>query len=285
MSIFDKFEKEFDAQITNYTKWPVYPPSSDPHFHNGYELYFLFSGSTKYIIENNTYEIEEGDIVWIPPYIDHKTQPNNTERHKRLLFWIIPHYLEDCLKDNKELSDFYHHYRVIRTTTRDVKLFRKFSNLLLEEYFTEEAAMSGEVIKGLLLSLLVHLKRMYERNTRDSKGNQSGSEDNTSYSLNLLISYINTHYAEDITLASLAEQVNMNPVYISSLFKKNFGFTFKEYLLKLRITKATQLLKSSSSTVEAIAFECGFRSSNHFCKTFKRLVGMSPLMFRNIDNE
>ena len=43
--------------------------------------------------------------------------------------------------------------------------------------------------------------------------------------------YINANFSSDLTLASLAEQVNMNPVYISSLFKKNFGFTFKEYLL------------------------------------------------------
>ena len=255
------------------------------HFHNGYELYFLFSGSTKYIIENNIFEIDEGDIVWIPPYIDHKTQPNNTERHKRLLFWVLPHYLEDCLKDNKELFDFYHHYRVIKTTQRDVKLFRKFSNLLLEEHFNEDSSTSDDVIKGLLLALLVHLKRMYERNMRNSNDKLSSSDDNASYILNLLLSYISTYFSEDITLATLAEQVNMNPVYISSLFKKNFGFTFKEYLLKLRIEKATHLLKTTGSTVEAIAFECGFRSSNHFCKTFKRLVGMSPLMFRNIDNE
>lgn len=145
--------------------------------------------------------------------------------------------------------------------------------------------MSSKVIKGLLLSLLVHLKRMYERNMQNSSNKQSSSEDNASYILNQLISYIDNHFSEDITLASLAEQVDMNPVYISSLFKKNFGFTFKEYLLKLRIEKATQLLKITSSTVEKIAFECGFHSSNHFCKTFKRLVGMSPLMFRNIDNE
>jgi len=101
----------------------------------------------------------------------------------------------------------------------------------------------------------------------------------------MLISYINTNFSSELTLASLAEQVNMNPVYISSLFKKNFGFTFKDYLLKLRIDKATQLLKNTSATVESIAFECGFSSSNHFCKTFKRLVGMSPLMFRNLDKE
>lgn len=120
---------------------------------------------------------------------------------------------------------------------------------------------------------------------RNSNDKLSSSDDNASYILNLLLSYISTYFSEDITLATLAEQVNMNPVYISSLFKKNFGFTFKEYLLKLRIEKATHLLKTTSSTVEVIAYECGFRSSNHFCKTFKRLVGMSPLMFRNIDNE
>lgn len=285
MSMFDKFEKDFDAQITNYTKWPVVAQRSMPHFHNGYELYFLFSGSTKYIIENNVYEISDGDIVWIPPYVDHRTQPNNTERHKRLLFWISSQLLEDALKENKELFDFFHHYHVIKTTTRDIKTFRKFSNLLLEEHFAENAPMSEDVIKGLLSALLVHLKRMFECNAPSNVDTKTRSDDNTNYIMNLLLSYINTNFSSDITLAALSEQVNMNPVYISSLFKKTFGFTFKEYLLKLRIEKATQLLKSTTSTVETISYECGFRSSNHFCKTFKRLMGMSPLMFRNIDNE
>jgi len=284
MSIFDKLEKNFDVQITNYAKWPIH---SEPHFHNGYELYFLFWGSTKYIFEDKTYEINEGDIVWIPPYIDHKTRPNNLERHKRLLFYIMPQFFEDCLKDDKELYDFFHYYRIIRTTPRDVKLFRRFSNLLLEEHFENENndSMSDTIIRGLFISLLAHLKRIYEQNLEQSNELQPKGEYSTSYTLNMLISYINTNFSSELTLASLAEQVNMNPVYISSLFKKNFGFTFKDYLLKLRIDKATQLLKNTSATVESIAFECGFSSINHFCKTFKRLVGMSPLMFRNLDKE
>ncbi|MBQ7793289.1 MAG: AraC family transcriptional regulator [Clostridia bacterium] len=281
MSKFDKLEKEFDVQITNYAKWPTH---SDPHFHNGYELYYLFFGSTKYIVENITAEINEGDIVWIPPYIDHKTRPNNVERHKRMLFYISTEFFEDCLKDNKELFEFFHHFRIIRTTSGDVQRFRRYANLLLEEHFAHGLPMSDTVIKGLLISLLVHLKRMYDRNIKQQSQEPDDGEA-PSYTLNLLLSHINTNFSQELTLASLAEQVNMNPVYISSLFKKNFGFTFKEYLLKLRIEKATSLLKESNSTVENIALECGFSSSNHFCKTFKKLMGMSPMMFRNIEKE
>lgn len=282
MSIFDKHDKEFDVQIANYAKWHTY---SDMHFHNGYELYFLFWGSTKYIFEDKTYEIEEGDIVWIPPYIDHKTRPNNMERYKRMLFNISPQLLEECLGDNNELFDFFRHYRVIHTTQNDVNLFRRLSNLILEEHFSEERKDTNLVIKSLFLSLLVHIKRMYERNADSEDKDTDFDERNSSYVLNLLLSHIDNNYYLDLKLSSLAEQVNMSPVYISSLFKKNFGFTFKEYLLKLRIDKATQLLKETKDTVENIAYKCGFKSSNHFCKTFKRFVGMSPLTFRNIDKE
>ncbi len=280
--MFEKHEKDFDVQIANYAKWHTY---SDMHFHNGYELYFLFWGSTKYVFEDKTYVIDEGDIVWIPPYIDHKTRPNNIERHKRMLFNISSQLVEECLKDNIELFDFFRHYRVIRTTPNDVNLFRRLSNLLLEEHFADADQMSSTVINGLLVSLLAHLKRIYEKNIEREEIEAHADEHSSSYVLNLLISYINANFWSELTLSSLAEQVNMNPVYISSLFKKNFGFTFKEYLLKLRIDKATQLLKGTNDTVESIAYQCGFKSSNHFCKTFKRLVGTSPLMFRNIDKE
>lgn len=284
MSRFEKVENDFYAQITNYIKWPVHHTTASPHYHNVYELYFLFSGSTKYVIADDmVYEISEGDIVWIPPYINHQTQPNDIERHKRLLFWISPQFFDNLFDSEKELYDFFNFHRVIKTTSRDVKLFRKYSNLLMEEYFADNAKHHDDVIKGLLLSLLVQLKRMYENNL--VLQNDLSPDNTTLHNLNLLISYINTNFSFDITLETLSEQVNMNPVYISSLFKKNLGFTFKEYLVKLRIKKATQLLKNSSDSIENIAFECGFHSSNHFCKTFKSLVGMSPSMFRNIDKE
>ena len=285
ISVFEKFEKDFYAQISSHAKWPVDPLITTPHFHDGYELYCLYSGSTKYIIEQTTYEVDEGDIVWIPPYTDHKTLPNKTERHKRLLIWTLAPYLESCLKNSKELAEFYRHHRVIKTTPREVQIFKKITNLLLMEYFSKQHANRETIMSGMLVSLLTFVKHTYERNNKDYNIRQTSSSNDSKYIPNMLMSYIDSHFSEDISLTDLAEQVNMNPSYVSSLFKRSFGFTFKEYLVKLRIEKAKQLLKSTNSTVESIAQECGFRSINLFCKTFKNSVGISPMMFRNIDDE
>lgn len=280
MSKYDTLESEFDIQITNHSKWLAY---SDAHFHNGYELYFLFFGRTKYIIEDIVEEINPGDIVWIPPYIDHKTRPTDMEQHKRMLFYISIDFYNQTVGNYPELVEFFRHYRIIHTQPNEAKLFRRYANLLLEELFAEASDMRGIISKGLFLSLLAQLKRMHDRN--GSANASPGKAPSSKHTMNLLMSYINTNYSKAISLDSLAEQINMNPAYISSLFKKTFGFSFKEYLVKLRIEKATKLLKQTNMTVEKIALECGFSSSNHFCKTFKRLVGTPPMMFRAIDRE
>lgn len=281
ISNITKYDKNFFAQITNYSKWPVDPFRNPPHHHDEYELYFLFYGSVNYIIDNDTYDVDSGNVVWIPPYTDHKTLPFKSERHKRLLFWISSEWLNDCLKDHKELAEFYSKHRIIKMSQKNITLFRKISNLLLQEYYSKRKKLhSDDAIKGILTAILVHLKQ----SSQVIEG-QTSLSNSANYVPDKLMAYVNTHFTEDISLTTLAEQVNMNPIYVSSLFKKNFGITFKDYRLKLRIDKAKQLLKDTNLTVEAIAADCGFHSNNLFCKTFKREVGMSPLSFRNNDNE
>lgn len=98
--------------------------------------------------------------------------------------------------------------------------------------------------------------------------------------INKSISYISRHYNNDITLKSVSQDVGINSAYFSSLFKKEVGICFTEYVLKLRTEHAKQLLKVTNMPIVDIAAELGFDSQSYFSSVFKKHIGMTPRQYR-----
>lgn len=91
---------------------------------------------------------------------------------------------------------------------------------------------------------------------------------------------INEQYAGGITLESAAESVYVSPHYLSMLFKKDTGITFKEYLINYRITKAKELLMDQSLKIYQVAEMVGYGDWRYFSEVFKRITGQSPAQYR-----
>lgn len=91
--------------------------------------------------------------------------------------------------------------------------------------------------------------------------------------------YLEVHYSEEITLESVAEQVNISPQYFSKLIKKNTGFNFIDWLSMLRVKKAKELLTSSNYTVKEVCFLVGYKDPNYFSRIFKKRMGITPSDF------
>jgi AraC-like DNA-binding protein len=93
-------------------------------------------------------------------------------------------------------------------------------------------------------------------------------------------SFIKTNQTEDLTLGQVAKAVNTSTFYFCKMFKKATGLNFTEYLSRVRIEKAKNLLLNPNLRVSEIAFEVGFQSLTHFNRVFKRIVGQSPTEYR-----
>lgn len=94
--------------------------------------------------------------------------------------------------------------------------------------------------------------------------------------------YIELHYGEKIPLEMIAEVVNLNPVYFSTLFKKETGMTFTAYLANERMEKAKTLLVNTNDTIEAIGYAVGYSDYKYFCQQFKKIVGVKPNVYRKL---
>jgi AraC-like DNA-binding protein len=93
--------------------------------------------------------------------------------------------------------------------------------------------------------------------------------------------FINEHQGDDLSLAEVAKAVNCSTFYFCKMFKKATSLHFTEYLARVRIEKAKNLLLNPNLRISEIAYEVGFQSLTHFNRVFRRLVGESPTEYRH----
>jgi len=92
--------------------------------------------------------------------------------------------------------------------------------------------------------------------------------------------FIQDHQEEDLSLGQVARSVNTSSFYFCKLFKKATGLNFTEYVSRVRVEKAKNLLLNPNLRISEIAYEIGFQSITHFNRVFRKLVGHSPSEYR-----
>lgn len=106
------------------------------------------------------------------------------------------------------------------------------------------------------------------------------SEDNRP--VRLAKQYIRENFGKPITLESVSEQVGFNPAYFSTLFKKETGVSFSEYLLATRMEAAKDMLRDTNLNIATICEKVGYSDSKYFAKTFMKEAGLKPNQYRKL---
>ncbi|MGV3532301.1 MAG: helix-turn-helix domain-containing protein [Chthoniobacteraceae bacterium] len=92
--------------------------------------------------------------------------------------------------------------------------------------------------------------------------------------------YIHSHAADELSLGEVARAAHTSPSYFCRLFRKTTGLNYSQYLSRVRLERAKQLLLNPNLRVSEIAYEVGFQSLTHFNRIFKKLLGESPTEYR-----
>ena len=143
----------------------------------------------------------------------------------------------------------------------------------LPQGFNPENIPPGELI-GILENAAVKICRA-NFTLRQSKPERQLSE--------RIKKYIEENYKNpDINISLTGFHFNMNPAYLSAVFKEETGIGLLEYINTLRIEEAKKLLRSGTEVNEA-AEQCGFRGSGYFIRVFKKLTGVTPGMYRELE--
>ena len=132
----------------------------------------------------------------------------------------------------------------------------------------------------LMQMLLLVMREIAHIEKCDQKGCNFESY-NKSYAVNRIINYLNENYEHKISLEQIAHNMYLSPVYISKIFKEETGESPINYLIKIRLEKAKDiLLNSDSGSIKNIANQVGYDDVYHFSKLFKKYYGISPLYYK-----
>lgn len=121
------------------------------------------------------------------------------------------------------------------------------------------------------------LARMMDRKLLEAAGELNSVAEPVKEALR----YVEEHLEQGLGLRDAAQHVHLNPSYFSVLFKEQMGMTFIEYVTRLRIQKAKELLLQTKLPVGEIAERVGYQTTKYFNKVFKEYEGHSPGSYRN----
>ena len=238
--------------------------------HSFYELYYLVSGERKYFIEDTIYKVEEGDVVFVPPNIIHRSLGEGDGRYSRVLVDIPTNVFE-----SEMLSEFESAFNgyILKIPPKRRKFFEQILEKMEYEYNRNDS-YSKYLINNAVNELLVFLLRV----NKGTEFQPSGIESDRLISR--AAQYIRQNFELPLTLDDVADEINMSRTYFSKLFKKKTGFGFSDYLAGVRITEAARLLTETDLDITSVATQCGYSDSSYFAAVFKKIKGVTPVKYR-----
>ena len=153
------------------------------------------------------------------------------------------------------------------------------------------AAKTGRVINSAGLNIFEMINRITDAKSYaeessayiESLFKSVGTKEKSKKRLQIeaAVNYINTHYAERITLDDLAELCELSTSYFCKLFKSEIGESFADYLTWVKMEKAIELLRDPKMKIYEISEEVGYSDVQYFNKVFRDTTGVSPSFYRN----
>lgn len=250
------------------------------HFHNCIEIGFCLDSEHILLFENHEYALKPGDFFVLSPFSMHfvnHIEATNTPCCKYL--YIKPEELL-CNFYPLGLPENMHWYKNSETpfifskeTQPDIY---RLLTLLLTEYH-EQRSGYPYIIKGLFQTIMIALTR--ELSTH------SGTDFQKYQDISLLLPALKKmhhEYMKPMNVAFLAEQCNVSQSTFRSLFRKHLGISHGEYLKRIRLKKACELLYSTELSVLTISMEAGFSSLTSFYQSFQEYYHISPKQWREM---
>lgn len=146
------------------------------------------------------------------------------------------------------------------------------AKLLFHKIYKE----SKEFDKFSALSIETLLSEVFQ----EISGSQELSETRPPLWVKKVDEILHENFAENLSLKTLADELNLHPVYLSRKFPKYFHCTIGEYVRKIRVEKSLRMLSRKQFSLTEIACLCGFSDQSHFIRCFKKFIGTSPKEYR-----
>ncbi len=233
------------------------------HYHDYYEIYFLESGERWQMMQDNLYTMQPGELILFSPYVMHRSYGDRNVPFQRLVL-----YFQGREIDSPELKQALDAGNgMYRPNPQERQNVHRLIKTLLEEQDD-----SSQLRKGYLHTLLNMLLYSVIRQVQKEEPAKKEQFDR----MRQIISYMHTHYQEDISLEQRAKVFYISPYYLCREFKRHMDCTMVQYLNVTRIMNAQRKLMETDLNITQVSRETGFSNLTHFNRVFKSIAGMTP---------
>lgn len=258
--------------------WPL-------HTHDGYEIYVFIQGNVNYIIGDEIYQLQPGDMLLFSGDIHHRVNPARDTPYIRSYINFMPDFIQEMVGEEllEKLMSLFGHTNglLIRWDDQGIAEVNEQIMKIYKER-EKEAVGSDFMMRSLLVQLLLQIYRMSKDSyAQPSSPAQSMKESN----VRQMLTYLNLNYRNSFTLDELAGTMHLNKYYMCHCFKEVTGFSINNYIARRRVEEAKRLLQVSNEPIGRLSEQLGFGNSIHFSRLFKQYVGVSPQMYRKNNRE
>lgn len=243
------------------------------HWHSFCEITYVKKGRGYYYVNGEQYTMNAGDLIIFNHVEVHGwTVPEDSM--ELLVMVFARSFVEDPIHtfNHEYLQPFLQRGAKFRNKVEGKEPVTGQIGQLMEDILAEwqyREAGYRLMVKANVLQILTLLIRFYRREDAIA----AGGEEKKGTNLEEAFYFINVNYTEKITLEDAARTVYMSPNYFSACFKKAAGVSFKEYLTRLRLLKANDLISTSDMQMAEIALTCGFPNISNFYRLYKKYHG------------
>ncbi|MDN4068208.1 helix-turn-helix domain-containing protein [Paenibacillus sp. FSL R5-0407] len=240
------------------------------HWHQSLELIVVMKGEVDINVNNVAYRLEAGDLILINSNEVHEL---HSEDATMVALQIKLELLKEVVVDIKKM-----YFDCNTANTDHPEMFRNIKRIVAQilQHNINASEYVDLINASLVYELIFELCSHFSSDEQDRGYQPKESLDR----LRRILDYINSHYADNISLQEVAKNEYLSVPYLSKYFKKKLGLPFSEYLKDLRLHYAVNDLLNESLTIDKIATKNGFPNVRSFVTAFAEKHGELPSIWR-----
>jgi len=249
-----------------------------PHWHPETELVVVTKGAIRAHVANHTQRLSEGQMLLVNGGEVHSLEPGDriseayaivfdmqwlsSSHYDRVQHQFLKQLLEgECQLPMAITGDEASDKRIVASAEHIVESFKNRPK-------GYELHVKAELY--LIVYELISTSRLLQRT------GASPAEELDLDRLTPILTFIHEHYAEPISVKTLAQMVPMSEGYFCRHFRRQIGMTPVQYINQYRVNRATSLLKATDCSIMEAAYAVGFQNANYFARVFKNILHISP---------
>ena len=249
------------------------------HYHEEYELHFIVAAHGKVFIGDYIGSFQPGNLILTGPFLPHNWISQTAPGEICDLRDQIVHFDHDIITSAAELMPELHDLLPLLERAKYGIEFMGETDFA-QRYMARIKTSTGATRLGYFCQLMDALAHSVDYRLLSTAQIRLPADETLQDKINQVVNYAMEHYQNSITLAEVAALVSMSESYFSRFFRKATGNRFSDFINRIRISKACELLAHSDQYITTICYEVGFNNVANFNRRFFEHKQVTPSDYR-----